>query len=61
MHFVQYLVAFCGRQEAASDVIADVIVELIFADKFLKFRDPRLNLSEEIRPKAIGCGIFGLR
>ena len=24
-----------------------------------KFRDPRSNRSEEIRPKAVGCGIFG--
>ena len=25
----------------------------------VKFRDPPLNCSGEIRPKAVGCGIFG--
>ena len=27
-------------------------------DRWVKFRDPRLNHSGEIRPKAVGCCIF---
>ena len=32
---------------------------LAVPDKHLKVRDPRLNNYREIRPKAVGCGIFG--
>ena len=30
----------------------------IVPDKCIQFRDPRLNSSGEIQPKAVGCGIF---
>ena len=33
-------------------------VRPVVPDKFVKFRDPRLNHSGEILPKAIGGGIF---
>ena len=29
-------------------------------DKRVKFRDPKLNRSGEIRPKAVGCSILGI-
>ena len=31
---------------------------LTVLDECVKFRDPGLNHSGEIRPKAVGCGIF---
>ena len=34
-------------------------MELTVTDRCVKFRDPRLNLSEENQPKAVGRGIFG--
>ena len=51
--FVQYLIAFGSRREATSGVISDRFVRLIVADKSMKFRDPRLNRSGEIRPEAV--------
>ena len=33
-------------------------MRLAVSDEFVKFRDPRLNRSGEILPKAVGCGIF---
>ena len=57
--FAQYLIAFCSRLEEASDVISCSFVGLTFPDDCVKCRDPRLNRSEEILPKAIECGIFG--
>ena len=41
--FVQYLIALCSRLEEASDVISGTFVGLTVADKFVKFRHPRLN------------------
>ena len=55
--FVHYLITVCSRLEAASDVISDRFVRLAVPDKCLKFRDPRLNRSPEIRPEAVGGGI----
>ena len=57
--FVQYLVASCSRSEAASDVISGRFLGLTVPDECLKFCDLRLNGSGEIRPKAVGRGIFG--
>ena len=51
--FVQYLIAFWSGPETASDVIAGKFVELTVTDKRDKFRDPRLNRSGKIRPKAV--------
>ena len=34
-------------------------MRLIVPDTVLKFRDPGLKSSREIRPKAVGGGIFG--
>ena len=45
--------AFCSRPETASDVVWPIV-----RDTPVKFRDPRLNHSREIRPKAVGGGIF---
>ena len=46
--FVQYLIAFCSRLQAAYDVISGVFVRPIVPDKSIQFRDPRL----EHRPEA---------
>ena len=54
---VQYLIAFCSRPEADSDVISCRIVRPIVPDKLGQFRDPRLNCSREIPPAVVG-GIF---
>ena len=57
--FVQYLVTFCSRPEAVSDFITGTFVGLAVPVKCVEFLDPRLNRSPEIRPEAIGGGIFG--
>ena len=56
--FVRYLIAFCSRQEAASDVVSGPFVRPIVPDKLINYRDPRLNRCQEIRRKAVGYGIF---
>ena len=56
--FVRYLIAFCSRRDAASDDISGRFVRLAVPDKCVKFRDPRLKHSPEIRPEAVGGGIF---
>ena len=53
-----FLIAFCSQLEATSDVISGRFVRLSVPDKFLQFRDARLNCSPEIRPGAVGCGIL---
>ena len=55
---VQYLIAFCSRPEAASDVISGRFVRLAVPDKYVKFHGRRLNRSREIPPNAVGCGIY---
>ena len=45
--FVQYSNAFCSRPETGSDVMSGKFV-----------CDPRLNRFPEIRPEAVGNGIF---
>ena len=56
--FMQYLIAFCSRPEAAADVISGRFVRLTVPNKFVKFCDPCLNRSPDILPKTVGCGIF---
>ena len=56
--FVQYIITFCSRTEAASDVISGVFVRPVVFDKSLKFHDPSLNRSGKILPKAVLIGIF---
>ena len=51
--FIQYSVVICSRLEAANDVISSRFVRLIVPDNFVKFCDPRLNCSLEIRPKVL--------
>ena len=46
--FMQYLVAFCSRPEAASDVMSSHFVRLIVPNKCVKMFDPCLNSSQEI-------------
>ena len=53
-----YLIAFCSRPEAASEVISSKFVGLTVADKCVKFGDPRLSRSPEILPEAVGGGIL---
>ena len=50
--FVQYLIAFCSRQELMSDIISVRFVEPVVADNCVKFGDHRLNHSREIPPEA---------
>ena len=56
--FVQFLIAFCSRLEAASDIISGRLVKLAVLNKCEKFWDPRLNCAPEIRPEAIAGCIF---
>ena len=55
---MQYLVAFFSRPEEARDVRSGRFVRLTLPDKCVNFRDLRLNRSSEIRPEAVGGGIF---
>ena len=57
-HFAHFCAAFCSWLEADSDVISGRFVRPIVLDKWVKFRDPRLNSSWEIPPEAVGGGIF---
>ena len=52
---MQYLVAFCSRPQAASDVLSGRWGRLIVPDKcVVRFGDLRLNRSGEIRPESVG-------
>ena len=55
---MQYLIAFCSRPEAASDVISGVLVGPIVSDKQMLFRDHRLDRTREIPSEAIEGGIL---
>ena len=57
---MQYSIAFCSRLEAASDVKSDKFGQLIVSDQVVKFPDPCLNCSPEIRSTAVGGGIFDI-
>ena len=56
--FVQYLVEFYGRPEAASDVISGLFCDQLTPNKSVKFRDVCLNRYQEIPPEVVGGGIF---
>ena len=47
-HFVQYLIAFCGRPEVVSNVISCVAIDRVRFD-VLKLGDSRSNRSRNIR------------
>ena len=51
--FVQYLISFCSRLEAASDVVSSRFLWSIVPDKCVKFCDPCLNRSREMPPDAV--------
>ena len=56
--YVQYLITFCSRREAASDVISGMFVGAVVLDKRVKFHDPSLNSAQEIPREAVGSDIF---
>ena len=55
---MQYLIEFCSRLEAASEVISNNCTKPIISNECVKFIDSRLNRSPEIPPNAIRGGIF---
>ena len=55
---MQYLITFCSRLEAASDVISGVFVGPIIFDISVRFRGPIIFRSREIIPEAVGSGVF---
>ena len=58
MHtFVQFLITFCSRLEAAGDVISDRFVGPFVLHKRVNIHDPILNASGEIPPEAVEGGI----
>ena len=56
--FAQHLIALCSLHEAAGDVISSRCVWPIVPDKRVKFRDPRLNRSQEIPLEAAFSTVF---
>ena len=46
--FVQYLIAFCSRPKAASDIISGVAVEQVGMGVLIKFCNSRSNRSRDI-------------
>ena len=58
-HFCAAFYTFCSQQEAANGVISDMFVKPIVADKLVKLGNSNLNLSREIAPETVRCGIFG--
>ena len=52
-NFVQYLIAFCSRSEAASDVISGALVKPTVPGKHVQFRGHRSNHTREIPPEGI--------
>ena len=57
-HVCTDLIAFCSRSETASDVISGRFMGPIVPDNLVKFCDPGLDRSREIRPEAAEGGIF---
>ena len=59
---MQYLIAVCNRPEAASDAISGSSMSpyISVPVKLVKFRDPRLDRSRDIRPKAVGDSILAV-
>ena len=58
--FLQYLITFCSRPEAACSVISGQCVVSVALGKPAKFHDPILNRSREMPPEADVGGIFRL-
>ena len=56
--FVQYLITFCSRTEAASDVISGLFVRPVVLNTRVNFNDPSLNRSRESPSESVGSGIF---
>ena len=56
--FVEYLITFCSRTDAASEVISGRFLGQIVLDKPVKFGGRSLNCSREILPKAVVRSIF---
>ena len=56
--FVQTLIAFCSRPEAAGDVISDRFLGPIVPDRQVKFGVHHTNGSREMQPKAVRGSIF---
>ena len=57
-HFCAVLNCIFSRPEVASDIISGRFVSLAILDKYVKFRDPRLNFYPENRSQAGRSGIF---
>ena len=53
-----YAALNCSLQPTGSSYSCHRFMRLAVADKWVQFRDPRFNRSGEIRPKAVGGGIF---
>ena len=53
IRLVQYLIAFCSRQEVTSDVISGRFVGAVVSDFPVQFGDSRSNHSREIRPEVV--------
>ena len=53
-----YLIAFCSRPEATSDVISSRFVGPVVPDNRLKFGDPRINLFDQFRMKPCEAAFF---
>ena len=56
---IQYSIAVCSLPEVASRVVSGRYMWLSISGTCVQFCDPSFNRSEEIRPKAVGGGIFG--
>ena len=57
--FVQYIIAFCGRLEAGSDVLTARFIRLTVADRCIKFRNLAYTVLDKFDPKPSDAGIFG--
>ena len=51
--------AFCSRPEVTSDIASGRLMGKTVPENTVRFRDPRLDRSWAIRPRAIGGGITG--
>ena len=55
---MQYLITFCRRPEATSEVMYGLFVRPVALDESVKLHDPSLNRSPEIPTEAVGGDIF---
>ena len=56
-HFRPFLNLDKCRPEATADVISGIFVVPVVRDNLVRFRDPSLNASRQMSPKAVGIGI----